>query len=164
LHWRFEHIGGGPLGAKLKARAAQLGLAARCSWHGPREQSFVFDAYARADVFVLASKIAGDGDRDGLPNVLMEAQSQGVACVGTRVSAIPELMDDGDSGLLVPPSDPAALAAALESVIRDPARRARLAARGADIVRSRFSFGSGVERIAGWLKAGIADARRAPSA
>ncbi|HEX2891009.1 MAG TPA: glycosyltransferase [Vineibacter terrae] len=164
LHWRFEHIGGGPLGAKLKARASQLGLAARCTWHGPRERSFVFDAYARADVFVLASKIAGDGDRDGLPNVLMEAQSQGVACVATRVSAIPELIDDGDSGLLVPPGDPAALAAALESAIRDPSRRARMAAKGAAIVRSRFSFDSGVDRIAGRLKSGIALARRAAPA
>ncbi|MCW5745408.1 MAG: glycosyltransferase [Alphaproteobacteria bacterium] len=155
LHWRFEHIGGGPLGGALKAQADRLGLTERCHWHGAREQAFVFDAYARADIFVLASKIAGDGDRDGLPNVLMEAQSQGVACVATRVSAIPELVDDGDSGLLVPPSDPAALAAALEAVIRDPARRARLAARGNDIVRSRFSFESGVERIATRLEAGI---------
>jgi glycosyltransferase involved in cell wall biosynthesis len=157
LHWRFEHIGGGPLGAKLRARATRLGLADRCVWHGAREQSFVFDAYARADIFVLASKIAGDGDRDGLPNVLMEAQSQAVACVATRVSAIPELIDDGQSGLLVPPSDPAALAAALESVLRDPARRTGLAVRGAEIVRSRFSFHEGVERIAVRLKAGIAE-------
>jgi glycosyltransferase involved in cell wall biosynthesis len=155
LHWRFEHIGGGPLGGKLKAQAERLGLSERCRWHGAREQTFVFDAYARADIFVLASKIAGDGDRDGLPNVLMEAQCQGVACIATRVSAIPELIEDGDSGLLVPPADPAALASALESVIRDPARRARLAARGAGIVRSRFSFDSGVERLAARLRAGI---------
>jgi len=160
LHWRFEHIGGGPLGAKLRARAARLGLADRCRWHGAREQSFVFEAYARADIFVLASKIAGDGDRDGLPNVLMEAQSQGVACIATRVSAIPELIDDGESGLLVPPSDPAALAAALEPVVRDPARRLRLAERGAEIVRSRFSFHEGVERISARLKAGIGAAVR----
>jgi len=158
LHWRFEHVGGGPLGAKLKARAAQLGLAERCVWHGAREQAFVFEAYARADVFVLASKVDGDGDRDGLPNVLMEAQFAGLACVATRVSAIPELIDDGDSGLLVPPADPAALAAALESVIRDPVRRARLAARGGDIVRTRFSFDQGVEHIAARLKDGVAGA------
>lgn len=158
LHWRFEHVGGGPLGAKLKARAAQLGVAERCVWHGAREQAFVFEAYARADVFVLASKVAGDGDRDGLPNVLMEAQFAGLACVATRVSAIPELIDDGDSGLLVPPADPAALAAALESVIRDPVRRARLAARGGDIVRTRFSFDQGVEHIAARLKDGVAGA------
>jgi glycosyltransferase involved in cell wall biosynthesis len=156
LHWRFEHVGGGPLGDALKALAARLGIADRCVWHGGREQAFVFDAYARADVFVLASKIAGDGDRDGLPNVLMEAQCQGLACVATRVSAIPELIDDGESGLLVPPADPAALAAALESMIRDPARRARLAARGNDVVRSRFSFTAGVARLAGRLEDGIA--------
>ncbi len=166
LHWRFEHIGGGPLGSKLKARAARLGLADRCVWHGAREQRFVFDAYARADIFVLASKIASDGDRDGLPNVLMEAQAQGVACVATRVSAIPELIADGDSGMLVPPADPAALAAALETLIRDPQRRARLAARGSEIVRGRFSFDAGLARLAARLKAGLggAHALHAPDA
>ncbi|HJQ58307.1 MAG TPA: glycosyltransferase [Vineibacter sp.] len=159
LHWRFEHVGGGPLGGALKARAERLGLSARCQWHGAREQAFVFEAYARADIFVLASKIAGDGDRDGLPNVLMEAQCQGVACVATRVSAIPELIDDGESGLLVPPSDPAALAAALESLVRDPARRAALAARGNAVVRGRFSFEDGVDRLAARLTDGMASPR-----
>jgi glycosyltransferase involved in cell wall biosynthesis len=158
LHWRFEHVGGGPLGAALKAQAAQLGLGGRCQWHGAREQAFVFAAYARADIFVLASKIAGDGDRDGLPNVLMEAQCQRVACIATQVSAIPELIDDGDSGLLVPPANPAALAAALETLIRDPARRASIAARGEAVVRTRFSFEDGVDRLAAQLTAGLAAA------
>jgi glycosyltransferase involved in cell wall biosynthesis len=164
LHWRFEHVGGGPLGGKLKARAGRLGLADRCHWHGAREQAFVFEAYARADIFVLASKIAGDGDRDGLPNVLMEAQAQGVACVATRVSAIPELIDDGESGLLVPPADPPALAAALEAMICDPARRARLARRGGEIVRARFSFEAGVDNIATRLKAGLTRSQEAIAA
>ncbi|QQS11026.1 MAG: glycosyltransferase family 4 protein [Rhodospirillales bacterium] len=155
LNWRLEHIGGGPLGDALKARAARLGVADRCVWHGAQAQGFVFEAYARADLFVLASKIAGDGDRDGLPNVLMEAQSQGVACVATAVSAIPELIEDGVSGILVPPADPVALAGALERLMRDPAGRARLADRGHEIVRTRFSFDAGVERLAARLRDGV---------
>jgi glycosyltransferase involved in cell wall biosynthesis len=147
LHWCFSHIGGGGLGDALKAQARRLGIADRCTWHGAQAQQFVFDAYADADLFVLASRIAEDGDRDGLPNVLMEAQSQALACVSTRVSAIPELIEDGSNGLLVPPSDPPALAKAIERLIRDPALRAQLAQRGHDIVRQRFSFEAGVERL-----------------
>jgi glycosyltransferase involved in cell wall biosynthesis len=81
-----------------------------------------------------------------------------VACIATQVSAIPELIDDGDSGLLVPPANPAALAAALETLIRDPARRASIAARGEAVVRTRFSFEDGVDRLAAQLTAGLAAA------
>jgi len=147
LHWNFNHIGGGPLGDTLKAQARRLGIADRCTWHGAQAQQFVFDSYADADLFVLASRIANDGDRDGLPNVLMEAQSQALACVSTKVSAIPELIEDGQSGVLVPPQDPPALARAIERLIRDPALRAQLGQRGHDIVRQRFSFEAGVERL-----------------
>ena len=59
---------------------------------------------------MLAAKIGRDGDRDGLPNVLMEAQSQRLACVATRLPGIPELIEDGRTGVLVPPADPPALA------------------------------------------------------
>ena len=69
-------------------------------------QPEVLAAYREADLFVLASKVAKDGDRDGLPNVLIEAQSQRLACVSTDVSAIPELIEHGVTGLLVPPGDP----------------------------------------------------------
>jgi glycosyltransferase involved in cell wall biosynthesis len=147
LHWSFSHIGGGPLGDALKAQARHLGIADRCTWHGAQAQQFVFDAYADADLFVLASRIATDGDRDGLPNVLMEAQSQALPCVSTKVSAIPELIEDGRSGLLVRPQDPQALAQAIERLIRDPALRAQLGQRGHDIVRQRFSFDAGIERL-----------------
>ena len=63
-------------------------------------------AYREADLFVLAAKIAEDGDRDGLPNVLMEAQSQGLACVATDISAIPELIEDGCDRLAGPAGRP----------------------------------------------------------
>ena len=70
----------------------------------------MLDAYRDADVFVLPSRVSDDGDRDGLPNVLLEAQSQRVACVSTRVSGIPELIVDGVTGVLIEPRSPAALA------------------------------------------------------
>ena len=105
-------------------------------------------AYREADLFVLAAKIAKDGDRDGLPNVLMEAQSQGLACIATRLPGIAELIEDGGTGVLVPPGDPRALAEALAALIRDPARRARLAAAGEARVRRDFDMQRGIDRLA----------------
>jgi glycosyltransferase involved in cell wall biosynthesis len=138
LAWRFEHIGGGPDLPRLKAEAERLGIGARIAWRGGQAQAAVLEAYRRADLFALASRVAGDGDRDGLPNVLMEAMSQGLACVATDVSAIPELIADGETGVLVPPNDPPALAAALERLIRDPALRARLGSAGQEKVAVAF--------------------------
>jgi glycosyltransferase involved in cell wall biosynthesis len=151
LHWRFEHIGAGELGDVLKAEAARLGIAERCTWLGAQPQKQVFAALARADLFVLASKKAADGDQDGLPNVLMEAAHQGVAIVSTRAAAIGEFIDDGDNGLLVPPSAPDQLALALARMITHPDLRRQFAHRAAEIVRTRFSFDAGVDWIASAL-------------
>src|SRR6185436_1015442 len=93
LHWRLVHAGGGPLKATLQRRARALGIAERITWRGALPQDELLHEYRAADLFVLACRIARDGDRDGLPNVLMEAQSQSLACVATRVAAIPELIE-----------------------------------------------------------------------
>ena len=148
LHWRLVHIGHGPARAALARQAAQLGLADRVTWLGAQPHDGVLQHYRAADLFVLASRIAGDGDRDGLPNVLMEAQSQGLACVATAVSAIPELIRHEATGLLVPPRDPPALAAALERLIGDPELRARLGAAGHERLVRGFSHVDGVDRLA----------------
>ncbi len=148
LHWRFVHVGGGGLHAALKARAERLGLGARVDWLGARAQEQVIEQYRAADLFVLASRVAKDGDRDGLPNVLMEAQSQGLACLSTRVSAIPELIEHEATGVLVAPGDRQALAAALERLIREPETRARLGAAGARRVREHFAMNAGIDALA----------------
>ncbi|MCX7961704.1 MAG: glycosyltransferase family 4 protein [Burkholderiales bacterium] len=148
LHWRLEHIGGGPLAARLARRARRLGIADRIDWRGPRAQPEVLAAYRAADLFVLASRIAPGGDRDGLPNVLLEAASQRLACVATRVAGIPELLEDGVSGVLVPAEAPAALAEALASLMRDPLRRARLGAAARRRVETRFALAPNLERLA----------------
>jgi glycosyltransferase involved in cell wall biosynthesis len=148
LHWRLVHIGGGELGPSLKERAAGLGLSERIDWLGPQPQEEVLARYRHADLFVLASRVAANGDRDGLPNVLMEAQSQGLACLSTKVSAIPELIEDGTTGVLVPPGDPAALATALEQLVRTPELRARLGAAGARRIRERFCMSNGIDLLA----------------
>ena len=148
LDWRFVHIGGGPLRRNLKNHAQRLGIGGRIEWRGAQPQAAVLAAYREADLFVLASRVAADGDRDGLPNVLMEAQSQHLACLATAISAIPELIEDGTTGRLVPPGDAAALARALEALMRDPAERRRLGAAGAERVREAFSMDAGIDRLA----------------
>ena len=151
LQWRFEHVGAGGLSEALKAEAASLGIAGRCTWHGAQPQRAVFAALARADLFVLASKRAADGDQDGLPNVLMEAAHQGLPLVSTHAAAIGEFIEDGVNGLLVAPGAPDELAAALARLVADPDLRLRLAARATDTVRRRFSFDSGIDWIAAAL-------------
>ncbi|MGH7029981.1 MAG: glycosyltransferase family 4 protein, partial [Stellaceae bacterium] len=148
LFWRLVHIGGGELGASLRDRAETLGLSSRIAWRGALTQPEVLAAYREADLFVLAAKVTGDGDRDGLPNVLMEAQSQRVPCVATDISGIPELIVDGATGVLVPPGDPPALARALADLIGDPARRATLGAAGERRVRGAFAMEAGIDLLA----------------
>jgi glycosyltransferase involved in cell wall biosynthesis len=126
LAWTWTHIGGGPLGDTLRERARRAGLTERCRFLGARPQEDVIAAYAASDVFVLPCRVAGDGDRDGLPNVLMEAGSQGLALVSTAVAGVAELIDDGSTGVMVPPDDPDALAAAMARLAVDPAERYRL--------------------------------------
>lgn len=161
LDWRLDHIGGGALEKEMAQRADQLGLSPRITWQGRKPQSDVKDLLANADIFVLASKIAGDGDRDGLPNVLMEAQAMGVACVSTAVSAIPELITDNETGLLVPPGDPTALADAMNRLAANPDLRAALASAGAARVRDAFDMNAGIEAIAEALATKASEPSRA---
>ncbi|MDA5557535.1 glycosyltransferase family 4 protein [Shimia sp. MMG029] len=126
LEWRWEHIGGGDLGASLKADAERLGIVDRIVWRGACDQPEVIEALRVSDVFVLPSRIAGDGDRDGLPNVLMEAASQKLCILSTPVSAIPEFITDGEHGVLSSDA-PDALADAMERLARDPALRMKYA-------------------------------------
>ena len=162
LHWRLVHAGGGPLRAKLEQRARALGIGACITWRGALAQDDLLAEYRAADLFVLASRIARDGDRDGLPNVLVEAQSQGLACISTAVSAIPELIEPGATGLLVPPEAPDALAEALAALIGDPARRQALGAAGQKRVDAHFRLESNLERLA--AKFGLAALPRAEPA
>lgn len=148
VHWHWIHIGEGDALTALKAQADRLGLADRIEWLGSRAQGEVIEQYRRADLFVLPCRIAADGDRDGLPNVLIEAQSQELACLSTDMSAIPELIADGQTGVLVPPGDVPALGAALARLIVEPSTRTRLGRAGAVRVARDFTPDAGLERLA----------------
>ncbi len=150
--WCFIHIGGGELGQELKQKAAALGISHRIEWRGAQTQQQVLAAYREADMFVLASKIADDGDRDGLPNVLMEAQSQGLACISTSISAIPELIIDGETGILVEQQNPEQLCGAITRLIGEPVLRQRLGAAGNRRVRREFGHRKGIAGVARLLE------------
>ena len=148
LQWKLVHIGGGPLRRRLERMARGRGISGRVIWRGALTQQELLPEYKKADLFALASRIARDGDRDGLPNVLLEAQTQALACVATRVSAIPELVRDGQTGVLVEPNDPDALARALEMLISSPARRRTLGQAGQSRVVESFALDANIEQLA----------------
>ncbi len=138
LDWRWHHIGGGPRLDDLKRQASRLGLDDRVTWHGAQPQEKVLAAYRSADLFILPSVRDPSGDQDGLPNVLMEAQSQGLACISSDLAGIPDLIVDGSTGLLVPPGDVAALTNAIQRLIDDADLRQRLGRAGQDRVWADF--------------------------
>jgi glycosyltransferase involved in cell wall biosynthesis len=146
--WRLRHVGGGPLLPALKAGAAKAGIAERIEWLGSLPQEKVLAEYRRADIFVLASEIAPDGDRDGLPNVLMEAQSQRLAVVATGLQGIMELVVDEETGLLAAEADASDLASKLKRLIEYEPLRRRNGEAGFWRVRAQFSHRSGIDDLA----------------
>jgi glycosyltransferase involved in cell wall biosynthesis len=159
LHWRFDHIGGGGELEVLKPMAQSLGIADRVHWKGALDQRDVLAQYRASDLFALACRITADGDRDGLPNVIVEACSQGLACLSTNISGIPELLTNGENGFLVPPEDPQALAAALEHAIRNPALRTAYGAAAAEKVRSDFDYHVSIRQLTALFEKAWAEAR-----
>nr|WP_274706752.1 glycosyltransferase [Allorhizobium sonneratiae] len=147
LHWRLTHIGGGEELKRLKPLADALGLSDRIVWKGALDQKDVLEHYRTSDLFTLACRITADGDRDGLPNVLVEAASQGLMAVTTTVSGISELFVDGENALLVPPDDFQPLTAALESAVRDPGLRTRLGSAAEQKVRRDFDYRSSIRDL-----------------
>ncbi|MCX4198515.1 glycosyltransferase family 4 protein [Methylobacterium organophilum] len=153
LHWRLDLIGGGELRDALEARIAAGGLAERVRFRGALAQPAVIEAMRAADLFVLPTKPAPGGDRDGLPNVLMEAASQALPILATAFAGTPEFITDGVHGVLVPPGEPAALADALTRLAGDPGYRQRLGAAALARLVQDFSAEAAIALIAGRLRA-----------
>lgn len=147
VDFRCELVGFGPLRDQLVQQVADLGLTDRVAIVGPLGQEAVKQRYRRAAVMALPCQVAPDGDRDGIPNVLLEAMAMGVPVVSTTVSGIPELIEDGVTGLLVPPRDPAALADALARLLGDRMLRARIREAAARRVRGAFDVAGNCEAL-----------------
>ncbi|EEE38032.1 glycosyl transferase, group 1 [Rhodobacteraceae bacterium KLH11] len=156
LDWHWTHIGGGSLKNALSAQADAAGLADRITWRGACDQPEVIAEMRQADLFVLPSRIAADGDRDGLPNVLMEAASQRLPILSTPVSAIPEFIESGTHGLLSG-DDPRALADAICELARSPVRTDQMATAAYDRLIADFRMDPGIRRLSERLNAICAD-------
>jgi glycosyltransferase involved in cell wall biosynthesis len=139
---------GGSVGEQLRRQIETLRLTERVALLGRTGQRELYGHYRAADVCCLPCRVLDNGDRDGIPNVLLEAMSCGVPVVSTPVSGIPELIDDGVNGLLVPPDDPEALASAVRKLHDDPALARRLAEAGRRTVRQKFDGNGSARRLA----------------
>lgn len=133
-------VGDGPDRAALAQQAAKLDIAAAVHFHGAQTRDQVIEHLRRADVVVAPSVPTADGRREGIPVALMEAMAAGVPVVASRLSGIPELVRDGESGLLAPPGDVAALAAAIRRLHDDPALRRSLGMAGRAAVERDFDL------------------------
>jgi len=128
IAFRCGLVGEGPDRAALEARIAAAGIGDRVKLLGVRTRQEVAELLASADVLAAPSVPTSGGKREGIPVVLMEAMASEVAVVASRLSGIPELVEDGRSGILVPPGDPDALADVLAGLALDPDRRRALGA------------------------------------
>ncbi|MGN7157515.1 glycosyltransferase [Dietzia cercidiphylli] len=143
----LELIGDGPLRAELSALAVELGIADRVRFRGARPESEVAAALEAADLFVLPSVVAIDGQMEGLPVALMESLACGVPTVSTRLSGIGEIVVDGETGLLCRPGDAADLARAIERMATDPDGVERMSRAGRDLVCAQFELDGSVAAL-----------------
>ena len=145
--FRCSIIGTGPLECDLRAHIERLGLKDRVELIGSRPQREVKEYIQTAAVFAAPCIVGEDGNRDGLPTVLLEAMALGTPCVSTDVTGIPEVLRDGETGLMVPQHDPTNLANALEQLLKDSAKRVRLAAQARSLIEAEFDIHRNAARL-----------------
>ena len=151
LDFECRIAGGGALRSELSDLALELGLADSVRFLGALPRPEIVPLYRWADVFVQASVITADGDRDGIPNSVMEAMASGLPIVASAVAGIPEVVSDGTTGLLVAPGDSTALASALRSLADNPALRERLGAEARGYAVEHLSRRACLEPVAALL-------------
>ncbi len=155
-HFQCHIVGEGPDRQALTHQIQQLGLDEMVTLCGALPHQEVIDKYRQADIFVLPCVTGQDGDRDGIPNVILEAMAMELPVVSTRHSGIPEVVVNGVNGLLVPPADDAALAQALAKLLDDGNGRSQLGQRGRQTVIESFSVEKNVDRLREQFVAGSA--------
>lgn len=149
--WNLRVVGDGPEGPALQALALELRIAARIQWHGACSHAELPALFREARVVVVPSVVDETGDRDGLPNVVLEAMASGRPVIATWVGAIESAVVDGETGVLVPPDDPVALAQALDFAARRPEAAHALARRGRRLVEQRYDVNACARRFVNTL-------------
>ncbi|MCJ7811413.1 MAG: glycosyltransferase family 4 protein, partial [Dehalococcoidia bacterium] len=139
-------IGTGPRLEEYAALARKLGIEEEVHFLGFVDPSEMGAHYGRADLFVLPSRM------ENFPLVILEAMASGLPVVATDVGGVPELVEHGETGLLVPPNDPDALADAINDLLDDPDEMEQMGARGRQLVSDQYTWDRVAERIAGYLR------------
>jgi glycosyltransferase involved in cell wall biosynthesis len=147
VRFRCLIYGEGPQRGALEALVRELGLENEVQLPGSILQDDLIEIYRQASLFALPCQVLDNGDRDGLPNVLVEAMAMEVPVVSTEVSGVPELVKHGVNGFLVPPRAPQPLAECIASLLRDPALRRRFAQAGRRRVLDEFSLQRNTQRV-----------------
>lgn len=145
--WTLRLVGEGPERRELERMAGALGLSSRVDWYGPAGHDVLPSLYRDADVVVVPSIVDEAGDRDGLPNVLLEALASARPVVATRVGAITTTIEHEGTGWLVEPGDVRGLTACLRGIPAVPAMAAAIAARGRALVEAQFDLRSCARRF-----------------
>ena len=140
-------VGEGPLREALQAQIRELALKDTVILCGALPHPEVVDRLRRSTIFVLPCVTSANGDRDGIPNVILEAMAMQLPVVSTRHSGIPEVVEDGVNGVLVPPADAAALADALARLLDDPDSGRRFGRNGRQTVVEKFSVEQNVKHL-----------------
>ncbi|MCL4257257.1 MAG: glycosyltransferase family 4 protein [Anaerolineales bacterium] len=149
--WTLTIVGDGPRHAELLAQAGRLGIAERITFAGWKSGAELAAAYAEANLFAYASR------HEGMPNALLEAMASGLPAVATRIAGNEELVAEGETGLLVPSEDAAALRDALAKLIADPALRQRYGSEARRRVQARYSWQTVASQYAALLDQATAD-------
>jgi glycosyltransferase involved in cell wall biosynthesis len=155
LHYRLDHFGGGPLLPSLKVTAQASGIADKITFHGATAHEQIIAAMDRSDILVFPADVAADGDRDGIPNVILEANARGLCVIACKAGGVGEVVEDGVTGALIERADAAALSAQIERAIRQPALRQQWAESALTINMQRFDAEAGHERLAQMLRAEV---------
>lgn len=140
-------VGSGPLENKLKSLAISYGLRDRINFLGIRNQEEIKKLYSEATVLTQPSVMAKNGDRDGIPNVILEAMALGAPVIATNFSGISEAVIDKDTGILVPDRDSSALAEAIVTLWQDEQLRERLSLNGRKLIESKFNTDTNIKEL-----------------
>jgi len=143
----LDIVGEGPLRLRLRELIAELGQSDAVFLHGSKNSNAIREMLGRAQIFMLPSVTAADGDREGTPVSLLEAQAAGLPVISTRHAGIPEIVLDGESGFLVPERDATALAERLSFLIQHPETRSAMGRKGRTSVEAHFSFSKCNEQL-----------------
>ncbi|MCH7823684.1 MAG: glycosyltransferase [Acidobacteria bacterium] len=145
-------IGSGELEDALRDRARRLALGGIVHFESKLPHEEIIRRMQAADLFVLPCRVAANGDRDALPTVLLEAMATGLPCVSTPINGVPEIIEHGRTGVIVPENDPQALAAAIGSLFKDPLLRRQMGAAARSRAEERFDLRRNVAVLKSWLE------------